>query len=85
MESVDPYEGWCGDGSESDCSTLLSDGHLQPSSDEEAGFDEDGNFRSIEDDLSIMGQVDCSCTGEDVEPPEAYFDFVAAKRRKTTE
>ena len=84
-DSVDPHDGWCGDGSEPDCSTLRSDGHLQPSSDEEAEFDEYGNFRSIEDDPSIMGQGDFTCTGEDHEPPDAYFNFVDAKRRKTAE
>ena len=52
--SQDPYDGWEPDGYDSDCSTLQSDGHLQPSSDEDMEFDEDGNFRFIKDVLSMV-------------------------------
>ena len=55
-ESVDPYDGWCGDGTESDCSTLRSDGHLQLSSDEDLEFDEDGNYCEVDEDYSAVGQ-----------------------------
>jgi len=78
--SVDPYDGWCGDG-ESDCSTLRSDGHLQPSSDGDDEFDSDGDFRTIEDDYSKVVQGDFSSTG-DTEPLDAYADLVGAKRRR---
>ena len=82
-ESVDPYDGWCGDGTESDCSTLRSDGHLQPS-EAESEFDEDGDYRTHTDDPTTMGQADFTPIGEP-EPTDAYHNFADAKRRKTAE
>ena len=79
--SLDIHDGWGPDGYESDCSTLRSDGHLQPSSDEDGEFDDDGNFRTIEDDPSMVVQCDFSFTGEP-EPQDAYMDLVAFKRRR---
>ena len=79
-ESLDPYEGWCGNG-ESDCSTLRSDGHLSAPSDEDSEFDEDGNFRLIEDDYSKVGQSDLAWTG-DPKSQDAYVDLVDLKRRR---
>ena len=80
-ESIDPYDGWCGDGSDSDCSTLRSDGHLQPSDDEDVEVDEDGNYREIDEDYSSVGQGDFSFIG-DPEPEDAYADLFGAKRRR---
>ena len=57
-ETVDPYDGRCGDGTESDCNTLRSYGHLQPSSDEDDEFDEDGNYREIDEDYSPSSDED---------------------------
>ena len=68
-KALTPYDGWCGDGSESDCSTLRSDGHHQPSDDEDAEFDENGNYRIIEDDYSAVGQGDFSFSGV----PEPHY------------
>ena len=74
--SLDIYDGWEPDESDSNCSTLRPDGHLQPSSDEDAEFDEDGNFRTIEDDPSMVVQYDFSFTGEP-EPQDAYMNLVS--------
>ena len=53
---MDPDDGWCDD-DESDCNTLRSDGP-QPSSDEDAEFDENGNYRNIGDDLQPSSDED---------------------------
>ena len=80
-ESLDPYDGWCGDGSDSDCSTLRSDGHLQPSDDEDFEVDEDGNYREIDEDYSAVGQGFVSFLA-DQEPEDACADLFGAKRRR---
>ena len=82
-ESVDAYDGWCGDCTESDCSTLRSDGHLQPS-DADSELDEDGNYRTHIDDPTTIDQTDFTPIGEP-EPTDAYYNFADAKRRKTAE
>ena len=81
-ESLDPYDGWQHGDDGSDCNTLRSDGHVEVSSDEDIEPDEDGNFRSIEEDYSKVGQGDLSCTG-DAEPQDAYMDLVAFERRRS--
>ena len=83
-----PYDGWAPDDDDddaSDCSTLRSDGHLQPS---ESDFDEDG-LPIIEDDPTMDGQGDFTFDGEP-ESSDAYGDFAdgsepCAKRHKTAE
>ena len=60
---------------------MRSDGHLQPSSDEDLEFDEDGNYCEVDEDYSAVGQGDFSFTG-DTEPQDAYADIFGAKRRR---
>ena len=83
-ESVDPNDGWCGDGTESDCSTLRSDSHLQPS-EADSELDEDGDYRTHDDDPTTIGQADFTSTGETEPLDDAYFYSADAKRRKTAE
>ena len=71
-ESVDPYDGWCGD--QSDCSSLRSrsEGHLESDSqisDPETDLDED-DFPLVEDP-PILGDGDFTLEG----PPEPYDDY----------
>ena len=60
---------------------MRSDGHLQPSDDEDFEVDEDGNDREIDEDYSAVGQAGFSFTG-DPEPEDAYADLFGAKRRR---
>ena len=86
-ESVDPYDGWCGD--QSDCSSLQSrsDGYLSSDgqlSDHETDLDEDG-FPIVEEGPRLGDEGGSVSVGPD-EPDWAYGDiFPAAKRHKTAE
>ena len=78
-DASDPYDDWDSSESNSDCSTLRSDGHL---SDSDTDLDEDG-FPIVEDP-AIVGDGDFTCDGEP-EPLTDYADLFDAKRRKTAE
>ena len=87
-ESVDPYDGWCGD--QSDCSSLRSrsDGYISSDgqlSDPETDLDEE-NFPIVEDP-PIVGEGDFTLDGQ-LEPLDDYedlFEGQATKRRKVAE
>ena len=77
-ESADPYDGWASSESNSDGSTLRSDGHV--SDPDMTDIDEDGN--PIVEDGPGLGDEGGYVSVGGVEPDCAYsFDFPAAKRR----
>ena len=75
------YDDWEARDSDSDCSTLRSDGHL---SDPETEFDEDG-FPIIEDEPDLGDEGGYVPTDGLTEPLDAYADLLGgstAKRRR---